>query len=58
VAVLLLHGDHGVAELDQVFALEAEHLRADLFGLGLGGEFDDEKIGHGGIRLLVSFRLP
>ena len=46
VPLLVLDHDDGVAELDQVFALEGEDLLTDFLGLLLGREGDENQIAH------------
>ena len=43
----LLVDINGIAELDQIFALHRQDLLADLLGLLLGREGDEDQIAHG-----------
>jgi hypothetical protein len=46
VTVGVLHRDHCIAQLDQVFFLHRKQFLADFFGLRLGWECDNDKITH------------
>jgi branched-chain amino acid transport system substrate-binding protein len=46
LAIRLLHRDDGVAELDEVFALHAQQLRAQILRRLLAGKADDHQICH------------
>ncbi len=47
MSLVILHGDHRVAQFEQIFLLHGQQLLADLLGLRFSGECDYDEITHG-----------